>query len=80
MTEPTPGTAYELLTRPTLSLTDAEVELIVTDLQERRVNYINSKGKIKDDPRPKAPRATSKSAEEKAALTASILAELDIDL
>lgn len=77
---PAPGSAYELLTRPTLELTDAEVEAIVVDLQARRQNYVDSKGKVKDDPRPKKPRAASKTAEEKAALTASILSELDIDL
>jgi len=68
------GSAYELLTRPTLDLTDDEVSLIISDLRRRREAYVST-GK-RDEPH-KQPREKP-TAESKAALTASIAAGLDI--
>lgn len=59
--------AYDLLTKPTLELTDAEVALVVEDLQKRRRLYVD-KG-TKDAPKP---------AVDKAAATADLLSDLGL--
>ena len=81
MTEPAEApSAYDLLTKPTLELTDAEVELIVADLQKRRHAYVDSKGKVKDSPKAKAPKGPPLTAEQKAENTARVQALLNLDL
>lgn len=42
MTTETGGSAYELLTKPTLELTDAEVKIVVEDLRQRRLAYLKT--------------------------------------
>lgn len=68
--------AYALLSKPTLELTDAEVELVVRDLRERRLKYIKT-GKP-DKPKAEKKAAEKLSADEKARNTASLLASLKI--
>lgn len=74
--------AYALLSKPTLDLTDAEVERIVVDLQERRKLYLATgkpdapKKAAKEKAAPKA-KAT---AEEKARNTALLLGQLKMSL
>lgn len=78
-TDSTPAepSAYDLLTRPTLELTDAEVELIVIDLRKRRKAYVDQ-GK-KDAPKPKPASSAPKSAEEKKNLQRDLLASMNLD-
>lgn len=71
--------AYDLLSTPTLELTDAQVEAIIVDLRKRRELYIKTgkadkvaKPKEKALPKPKA------DAEEKARNTALLLAQLKL--
>lgn len=76
-----PRDAYELLSRPTLDITNAELELIVADLRRRR-EYFVKEGK-KDNPKvEKAKRekkpATKATAEQKARQTAVLLSELNL--
>lgn len=54
--------AYALLSKPTLDLTDKEVERVVTDLQARRKLYLST-GK------PDAPKKAKAPAEPKKKLT-----------
>jgi hypothetical protein len=69
--------AYSLLSRPTLQLTDAQVEKIVIDLRERRAKHIAT-GKP-DKPRAEAKiKAEPLGKESKAANTAALLASLRI--
>ena len=75
---PEPMTAYELLTKPTLELTDAEVERIVADLRIRRKAYVDSAGKKADNPAKE--KAKPVSAEDKALNTARAEALLNLDL
>lgn len=74
MSEPQAGSAYELLTKPTLNLTDDEVSLVIADLRRRREAYVSA-GK-RDEPH--KPSKTKPTAESKASLTAAIAANLDI--
>lgn len=78
MTDPqiehAPRSAYDLLTAPTLSLTDEEVTLICADLRKRRLSYVQS-GKQDTPHKPKPAKAT---ASEKAAITADLLANLGL--
>ena len=79
MTTPTETTserdAYTLLSKPTLELTDDEVEQVVIQLRQKRLAYINEG---KKDNGPAKPKAAPKSKAEVDAATAAILAELDI--
>lgn len=68
----TRGNAYELLSRPTLTLTDAEVSDIVADLRQRRLAYVSGKKDV-------APKKAA-TAEDKAVAASSIAAELGLDL
>jgi hypothetical protein len=71
------ASAYDLLTRDTLTLTDAEVAAIVVDLRKRRLAYV-TQGK-KDAPKAK-PAAALKTPSEQKQLTQDLLASLDLDL
>jgi len=71
---PEPLDAYALLSKPTLEITDAEAELIVTDLRKRREAYIKT-GKP-DKPKKEKVERQKLSADEKARNTALILAQL----
>jgi hypothetical protein len=73
-----PRDAYSLLSRPTLELTDAELEIIVADLRRRR-EYFVKEGK-KDDPRPKAKRepTTRASKEQRERNSAVLLEQLNL--
>lgn len=71
--------AYALLSRPTLELTDAQVEAIVVDLRKRRELYIKT-GKPDRPSKPKAlegPKAKLTAAD-KAANTALLLERLNL--
>lgn len=66
--------AFELLSKPTLSLTDADVEAICKDLRARRERFLQG---VADKPkRAPAKPAADKSPEAKAARTESLLGDL----
>lgn len=69
--------AYSLLTKPTLELTDAEVELVVADLRKRRLAYVSDAKKNAD--RPDKAKPEPRSADERKAIAASLAAELKLD-
>lgn len=73
--------AYALLSKPTLELTDAEVERVVVDLQARRKLYLST-GKPDAPKKPKAPAEPKKKAtdEEKKRNTALLLGQLKMSL
>jgi hypothetical protein len=72
-----PPNAYDLLSKPTNELTDAEVELIVVDLRRRRQLYIATGKPDRGAPaKPKEPKAKPTAAD-KAANTASLLSKID---
>lgn len=81
MTTPTstPGSAYELLQKPTLDLTDAEAEAIIVDLRRRRELFLRGQ---KDNPRREAKaKAVSPSKPTKAEQEANanaLLAKLNL--
>ena len=77
MTEETNASAYDLLSRPTLSLTDAEVEIVVADLRRRRAAFIAT-GKPDKIAKPKT-ASPSPTAESKAANTAALLSMLKLN-
>lgn len=69
--------AYSLLSKPTLDLTDAEVEIVVVDLRRRRRLFIEQG--IKDEPVKKAAakkKALPKTASDKQANTLALLSQL----
>lgn len=76
--EPEQEDAYTLLSRPTLELTDAQIERIVEDLRNKRARFVLDPKKNAD--RPKAKRAveskTSKEAKERN--TAVLLGQLNL--
>lgn len=76
MDQPAPD-AYSLLSRPTLDLTDAEVEIVVEDLRRRRSLYLttNKPEKVKKEAKVKADPL---SKEAKAANTKAILGMLKL--
>lgn len=69
--------AYDLLSTPTLDLSDAQVEAIVIDLQKRRKLYIQT-GKPDKAPKPKAEPKAKTTADDKARNTAMLLAQLKL--
>ena len=71
-----PIDAYSLLSKPTLDLTDREVEIVVEDLRRRRVAYLNT-GKP-DKPRKEKVTAEKLSKDEKARNTAALMASLKL--
>lgn len=72
---PTPD-AYELLSRETLSYTDAEVEIICADLRRRREAFIKT-GKP-DKPKKEKEERVKLSADDKKRNTAELMAKLKI--
>lgn len=76
VTDAEPVDAYSLLSKPTLDLSDAEVDLIIDDLRKRREAYIKT-GK---PDKPKVVKAAAKklNADEKARNTAALLAQLKL--
>lgn len=68
---PTGRSAYDLLSKPTLELTDEEVEAICADLRAKRERFLAGQ---KDSP-PKEKKAAL-TAEEKKALSENILNEV----
>jgi len=69
--------AYDLLSTPTLDLSDKQVEAIVVDLQKRRKLYIQT-GKVDKAPKPKAEPKAKATAEDKARNTALLLGQLKL--
>lgn len=78
MTDPLlePIDAYSLLSKPTLDLNDAEVNIVIEDLRRRRKAYLAS-GKP-DKPRKETVARQKASAGDKAANTAALLAHLNL--
>lgn len=74
---PTPD-AYSLLSRPTLDLTDAEVEIVIADLRRRRKLFLET-GK-KDEPVKKAAAAKKLAPDDKKANTLALLANLKLKI
>jgi hypothetical protein len=65
--------AYDLLSKPTLELNEEEIKLICADLRKRRERFLAGQ---KDNP-PKPKKAEPpKTAEEKAALSDSVLGDV----
>lgn len=65
--------AYDLLSKPTLELTDDEIKAICVDLRARRERFLAGQ---KDNP-PKPKKAEPpKTAEEKAAISENILGDV----
>lgn len=81
MSEETEMDAYALLSKPTLDLTDAEVEKVVIDLQSRRALYLKTgKPDAPKPPKEKAPPKGKASDEEKKRNTALLLGQLKMSL
>jgi len=82
MTSPVPVAApqtpdaYELLSKPTLELSDAEVALVVEDLRRRRKAYVQT-GKV-DKPKKEKVAAVKLDADEKKRNTQLLLAQLNM--
>lgn len=79
---PAPIDAYALLTKPTLDLSDAEVDIVIADLRTRRAKHLVSgkPDKLPAPPKPKAPALTAAAkAEAKKAATADLLGSLELD-
>lgn len=73
--------AYALLSKPTLDLSDKEVELVVIDLQKRRELYLKTgKPDAPKPPKEKAPPKGKASEEEKKRNTALLLGQLKMQL
>jgi hypothetical protein len=74
-----PVDAYSLLTKPTLEITDAEVDIIVADLRRRRANHLASGKPDKPAAEAKAKRTPkgkpSQAAKDEA--TKALLADID---
>lgn len=69
--------AYDLLSTPTLDLSDDQVQAIIIDLRKRRELYIKT-GKADKAPKPKAEPKAKATADEKARNTAILLSQLKI--
>lgn len=72
--EPTTRDAFTLLSKPTLDLTDAEIEVIVKDLRARRERFLA--GQKDNAPKPAKAKAEPMSAEAKKAAADDILASI----
>ncbi len=68
--------ANELLSRPILDLTEAEVLAVVEDLRKRRLLYVQHKRPDKAQ-RPAKVAASTPTAEEKRKATEDLLASID---
>lgn len=78
MTElPETRDAYALLSKPTLKLTDDEVEVIVADLRKRRQAFLA--GQADKPARKSAARPKEVSAEEKKQLTEQVAAQISLE-
>ena len=82
MTEPAATQdAYALLSKPTLQLSDEEVTIIIADLRKKRIASLTT-GKpdktVAEAKKAKAQKALPKSQQERAALTADLLASIKI--
>lgn len=73
MADDRPLDAYDLLSKPTLDITDEEALTIIADLRRRREGYLRTG---KPDKQPKS-KAEPKAKADKAANTASLLAMLE---
>lgn len=71
--------AYALLSKPTLELTDAEVEIIVRDLRAKRLTVLKNP-KAADRPKAEAKKAATTKPDKAAreAATADLLADLGL--
>lgn len=65
--------AYDLLSKPTLDLTDKDIEDICADLRKRRERFLAGQ---KDNPPKAAKVEPPKTAEEKQALSENILGDV----
>lgn len=72
-TAPQERNAYELLSKPTLELTDADVTDICTELRKKRERFLAG---VKDNPPKVSKAAPPKTPEEKAALTDNLLGDI----
>jgi hypothetical protein len=68
--------AYDLLSKPTLDLSDAEVDLIIADLRKRRAAYVST-GKA-DRPKKEKAATVKLEKDDKARNTAALLASLKL--
>lgn len=71
-----PVDAYSLLSKKTLDLTDAEVDIVIEDLRRRRSAYVKD-GKI-DKPKKEKEAKAKLTSDEKARNTAALLAQLKL--
>jgi hypothetical protein len=69
-----PKDSFELLSKPTLDLSDEELLLIANDLRAKRRKFLQG---IADKPAVTRKKADPITAEQKAATTAHLLGELD---
>lgn len=67
--------AFALLSKPTLELTDAEIELICADLRRKREQFLQG---VQDKPPRTAKVQVDQSPEAKAQRTADLLGEIDL--
>lgn len=74
-----PASAYELLSRPVLELTDAEVETVLADLRRKRHLFL-TKGEADNPKKASKASAAKLSADDKKANTLSLLAQLNLKL
>lgn len=72
--------AYALLSKPVLELTDAEVKVIIADLREKRLRFVTSGIADKKPAKPKVTMTDEEAAAAKAANTAALAASLGIVL
>lgn len=75
--EPRPD-AYALLSKPTLELSDAEVEIIVNELRTKRALFVQDPKKNADKPKRIAAPAADKAT--KAANSLALLAQMGVTL
>lgn len=74
-----PTSAYDLLTKKTLELTDAEVEVVIKELRQKRVAYnLGTKDKDGSTALRRKPSTAKVTAEDKAANTAALMAKLKL--
>ena len=71
-----PPSAYDLLSKPTLELTDDEAEIIVADLRAKRAAFVRT-GKV-DKPKAEKAAKVKLGSDEKARNTAALLAQLKL--
>lgn len=77
-TENEPTSAYDLLSKETLEITDADALIIIKSLREKRKAFLA--GKADNPAKAKKALAAPTSAAQKAANTQALLAGLDLKL